>query len=165
MFTDRGPMMAGRREQEVTALEKSHFVKVFQDCDEGKKEFLSQEDLKVAMVMLFGYKPSKMETRSLMASAVKNNLPGLFLQEFVSLMSGKLMARDRHEDIRHIFTAFDLHCRGFLTLSDFKKAFSCVAPRLPEQTVLEAFREVDRDLDGHISYKDFEFVLSYGQEG
>lgn len=29
---------------------------------------------------------------------------------------------------------------GFLTLEDFKRAFSRVAPRLPERTVLEAFR-------------------------
>src|SRR4029434_3089525 len=31
--------------------------------------------------------------------------------------------------------------RGFLKLEDFKRAFNLVAPRLPERTVLEAFRE------------------------
>lgn len=30
--------------------------------------------------------------------------------------------------------------RGFLTLEDFKRAFSQVAPKLPARTVLEVFR-------------------------
>ncbi|CAJ0944358.1 unnamed protein product [Ranitomeya imitator] len=34
-------------------------LSVFKACDEGKKGYLSREDLKVAVVMMFGYKPSK----------------------------------------------------------------------------------------------------------
>lgn len=33
--------------------------KVFQLCDESKKGYLNREDMKMAVVMLFGYKPSK----------------------------------------------------------------------------------------------------------
>ena len=32
---------------------------VFHQCDEGKKGYLTREDIKVAVVSLFGYKPSK----------------------------------------------------------------------------------------------------------
>lgn len=35
------------------------FLKVFQDCDEGGKGYLTREDLKVSLVLVFGYKPSK----------------------------------------------------------------------------------------------------------
>lgn len=34
-------------------------LQVFYQCDEEKKSFLSREDLKVSVIMLFGYKPSK----------------------------------------------------------------------------------------------------------
>lgn len=34
-------------------------IKVFQLCDVDKKGYLSGEDMKLAVVMLFGYKPSK----------------------------------------------------------------------------------------------------------
>lgn len=34
-------------------------VQVFDQCDVEKKGYLSREDVKVAVVMLFGYKPSK----------------------------------------------------------------------------------------------------------
>ncbi|MEE6523418.1 hypothetical protein FKM82_022330 [Ascaphus truei] len=36
-----------------------YHLEVFESCDEGSKGYLSREDMKVAVVMLFGYKPSK----------------------------------------------------------------------------------------------------------
>ncbi|XP_072349924.1 EF-hand calcium-binding domain-containing protein 11 [Scyliorhinus torazame] len=154
-------------ERIVTDSDKSHFVTVFHECDLGQKGYLSREDLKVAVVAIFGYKPSKMETDVVMAAAQENDLPGLSLEQFTVLMSRKMAAQDRYDEIRHIFSAFDARCRfyhpvvGFLTLEDFKRAFADVTPHLPEQTMLEAFREVDRDLDGHVSFKDFEIVMHH----
>nr|XP_060612882.1 EF-hand calcium-binding domain-containing protein 11 isoform X3 [Anolis sagrei ordinatus] len=109
--------------------QRKRWEKVFEACDEDKKGYLSREDYKVAVVMLFGYKPSKMEVNSAMASVKQNQ-------------SGK----------------------GFLSLEDLRKAFNIVAPKLPERTIVEVFREVDQDSDGHISYKDFELAMNYGQE-
>ncbi|XP_067848163.1 EF-hand calcium-binding domain-containing protein 11 isoform X2 [Heptranchias perlo] len=136
-------------------------VGVFRECDSGRNGYLSREDLKVAVVTMFGYKPSKMETDMLMAAVLEKDLPGMPLDQFMNLMSRKMAAQDRYDEMRQIFSAFDVHCRGFLTVEDFKRAFADVTPHLPEQTVLEAFREVDRDLDSHVSYKDFEFVMGY----
>ncbi|GCB76467.1 hypothetical protein scyTo_0016562 [Scyliorhinus torazame] len=127
-------------ERIVTDSDKSHFVTVFHECDLGQKGYLSREDLKVAVVAIFGYKPSKMETDVVMAAAQENDLPGLSLEQFTVLMSRKMAAQDRYDEIRHIFSAFDARCRGFLTLEDFKRAFADVTPHLPEQTMLEAFR-------------------------
>ncbi|XP_041122970.1 EF-hand calcium-binding domain-containing protein 11 isoform X2 [Polyodon spathula] len=129
-----------RHETKVTDIEKNKFAMVFQHCDEDKKGYLSREDVKVAVVMLFGYKPSKTETDVMMASVMQANIPGMPLDHFISLMGRKLAAQDNYEKTRQIFTGFDIHCRGFLTMEDFKKAFASVAPHLPERTVQEAFR-------------------------
>lgn len=153
-----------RHDTKITDVDKKKFAMVFQDCDEDKKGYLSREDVKVAVVMLFGYKPSKTETDVMMASIMQANMPGMPLDHFVSLMGRKLAAQDNYEKTRQIFTGFDIHCHGFLTVEDFKKAFASVASHLPERTVQEAFREVDRDSDGHVSFKDFEFVINYGQD-
>ncbi|XP_058847694.1 EF-hand calcium-binding domain-containing protein 11 isoform X5 [Acipenser ruthenus] len=104
------------------------------------------------------------ETDVMMASIMQANIPGMPLDHFVSLMGRKLAAQDNYEKTRQIFTGFDIHCHGFLTVEDFKKAFASVASHLSERTVQEAFREVDRDSDGHVSFKDFEFVINYGQD-
>ncbi|KAF6351169.1 EF-hand calcium binding domain 11 [Rhinolophus ferrumequinum] len=135
---------------------------VFRACDEDNKGYLSREDFKVAVVMLFGYKPSKIEADSVMSS-VNPNTSGILLEEFLNVIRKKREAQLYRNETRHIFTAFDRHYRGYLTLEDFQKAFKQVAPKLPERIILEVFREVDQDSDGHVSFKDFEYATNYGQ--
>ncbi|XP_073923444.1 EF-hand calcium-binding domain-containing protein 11 isoform X1 [Castor canadensis] len=222
------------RSWEASPSENKKWVEVFKTCDDGNKGYLSREDFKVAVVMLFGYKPSKIEADSVMSSinpntsaipllviypkdcdtgysrgtctpifiaalftiaklwkqprcpttdewikkmwnlytmefyaAMKKNemlsFAGILLEEFLNIVRKKKEAQVYRNEIRHIFTAFDVHYRGFLTLEDFKKAFKRVAPKLPERTVLEAFRETDQDSDGHVSFRDFEYAMNHGQ--
>ncbi|KAL4656297.1 EF-hand calcium-binding domain-containing protein 11 [Arapaima gigas] len=162
MFSIGAPLI--RQEKKITHSETKNLAMIFQRCDEGKKGYLTREDLKVAVVQLFGYKPSKVETNMLMDPALKADLPGVPLDLFVSLMGRKLSVLDPYEKTRQIFNVFDVRCRGFLTLEDFRRAFSRVAPRLADRTILEAFREVDQDSDGHVSFRDFECVIGHGQE-
>ncbi|XP_039202862.1 EF-hand calcium-binding domain-containing protein 11 isoform X1 [Crotalus tigris] len=116
------------------------WVKAFEACDENNKGYLSREDYKVAIVMLFGYKPSKMEADSAMAST-KQNPFGLSLEDFLNLMTTKKVAHFYHSEIRRIFMSFDRQCKGFLSFEDFKKAFSIVAPKLSERIIVEAFSQ------------------------
>ncbi|XP_004434249.1 PREDICTED: EF-hand calcium-binding domain-containing protein 11 [Ceratotherium simum simum] len=142
--------------------EHKQWGKVFKACDEDNKGYLSREDFKVAIVMLFGYKPSKIEADSVMSS-INPNSSGILLEEFLNIVRKKKEAQLYWNEIRHIFTAFDRHYRGYLTLEDFEKAFRQVAPKLPERIILEVFREVDQDSDGLVSFKDFEYAMNYGQ--
>ncbi|KAM6171052.1 EF-hand calcium-binding domain-containing protein 11 [Erethizon dorsatum] len=153
---------AWSRTSDASPSEHRKWVEVFKACDEDNKGYLSREDFKVAVVMLFGYKPSKIEADSVMSS-VNPNTSGIVLGEFLNIVRKKKEAQLYRNEIRHIFTAFDVHYRGYLTLEDFKKAFRHVAPRLPGRTVLEVFREVDRDSDGHVSFRDFEYAMKHGQ--
>ncbi|XP_048217893.1 EF-hand calcium-binding domain-containing protein 11 isoform X2 [Perognathus longimembris pacificus] len=136
-FSDAG---ARPRTRETNPAERKKWVEVFKACDEDDKGYLSREDFKVAVVMLFGYKPSKIEVDAVM-SPINPSTSGLSLEEFVNIVRKKKEAQLYRNEIRHIFTAFDVHYRGFLTLEDFKKAFRQVAPKLPERTVIEVFRK------------------------
>ncbi|EDL18913.1 RIKEN cDNA 2610021K21, isoform CRA_c [Mus musculus] len=60
------------RAGEASASERRKWVKVFKACDEDNKGYLSREDFKVAIVMLFGYKPSKIEADAVMSSVNPN---------------------------------------------------------------------------------------------
>ncbi|XP_032830030.1 EF-hand calcium-binding domain-containing protein 11 [Petromyzon marinus] len=134
--------------------------RTFIECDLDGDGYLSREDFKVAVLSLCGYKPSKTETDHLMASVKEKNLPGMPFDEFRRAVSTRLASVDFDDETRRIFTAFDTCCRGFLTVEDFRKAFSLVAPHLSGQTILETFRETDRDLDGRVSYRDFETAMA-----
>ncbi|XP_071972789.1 EF-hand calcium-binding domain-containing protein 11 isoform X2 [Engystomops pustulosus] len=146
----------------VRESDRRRYLQVFEACDEKKKGYLSREDFKVAIVMLFGYKPSKIEVDTMVPDL--SNTGGLRPDEFVKLMALKRSAQLSFGDQRQIFSVFDTHCRGFLNLDDFKRAFKRVIPHLSEQTIIEAFREVDRDSDGLVCYKDFEYVMNYAEE-
>ncbi|XP_051503074.1 EF-hand calcium-binding domain-containing protein 11 isoform X3 [Myxocyprinus asiaticus] len=140
MFIRRRTIL--RNEREINDVKREKMEAVFHQCDVGKKGYLSREDLKIAVIMLFGYKPSKSETNILMENGSSRDSSGVPLEQFMSLMVRKMSAEDPYEKTRQIFSAFDVHCHGFLKLEDFKCAFKRVAPRLPERTVLEAFRTV-----------------------
>uniref|UniRef100_A0A8C2P5R6 EF-hand calcium binding domain 11 n=1 Tax=Capra hircus TaxID=9925 RepID=A0A8C2P5R6_CAPHI len=127
------------RTWEASPSEHKKWVEVFRACDEDNKGYLSREDFKVAVVMLFGYKPSKIEADSVMSSGDPNT-SGIQLKEFLDIVRKKKEAQLYRNEVRHIFTAFDRHYRGYLTLEDFKKAFKQVAPKLSERIILEVFR-------------------------
>nr|XP_035941410.1 EF-hand calcium-binding domain-containing protein 11 isoform X1 [Halichoerus grypus] len=134
-FSEAG---ARPRTWEASPSEHRKWVEVFKACNEDNKGYLSREDFKVAVVMLFGYKPSKIEADSVMSS-VNPNTSGILLEEFLNIVRKKKEVQLHRNEIRHIFTAFDRHYRGYLTLEDFKKAFRQVAPKLSERTVLDVF--------------------------
>ncbi|XP_044869905.1 EF-hand calcium-binding domain-containing protein 11 isoform X2 [Mauremys mutica] len=143
---------------------RERYVRVFEACDEDKKGYLSREDFKVAVVMLFGYKPSKVEVDSVMASVQQKN-SGVLLEEFLKLMSTKKAAQLHHSEIRQIFTAFDMQYRGFLTLEDFKRAFNSIAPKLPERIIVEAFSHDRRSvIVGHFASKKRKLKEDAAQE-
>ncbi|KFV12952.1 EF-hand calcium-binding domain-containing protein 11, partial [Pterocles gutturalis] len=116
----------------------------FEVCDEDKG-YLSREDFKVALVMLFGYKPSKiaidLEKSVFLSSVKKNEMTGLLFETFLNLMSAEKATPLHSNETRQIFTAFDVQDRRFfLTFGDFKKAFSSVSPKLCERIIVEAFK-------------------------
>ncbi|XP_070577429.1 EF-hand calcium-binding domain-containing protein 11-like [Ptychodera flava] len=146
----------------ITETDRKHISAVFHQCDAGHKGHLTKEDLKVAVVSLLGYKPTKYEVEEMLRLA--DEIDGekcMTLDHFMNVMSSKLSLVDKDDEIRQTFMVFDTQCRGFLTVEDLKKAFSQVAPHIATHRVETAFREVDRDGDGRVSYRDFEFMMKY----
>ncbi|KAL3874907.1 hypothetical protein ACJMK2_037859 [Sinanodonta woodiana] len=151
--------------RKLTKEDEILLSRIFDTADEDGKGYLSREDLKVALVELFGYKPTKMETNQLLEKYGdkydSSNCKVLSKEQFMASMMEKMVKRDEDEEIRQTFLAFDMQCHGFLTVEDLKKVFSQVAPSLPAQSIHSSFRELDRDGDGRISYKDFNFMMKY----
>lgn len=136
--------------------------RVFHDSDSQDKGYLSQEDYKVAVLSIFGYKPSKYELATVWGG-VTSASSGMDKPTFVGLMLQRLQQQDQDELIRQIFVAFDVQSQGFLTLENAKKAFKEVVPRLDGELVAGCFRELDGNCDGRVSYRDFELMMKHFQ--
>lgn len=168
-----------RPARHITEEKLCQVLETFHNADEGRKGFLTNEDLKVAFVALFGYKPSKNEVAQLCSrlpsdqSLTKRSegsrterTPdthhvGMSLEHFTEVAKAKILAEDYDDEIRQMFIAFDVMCRGFITLDVAKRVFQQIAPFLDSVTVEKLFREADMDRDGRVSYRDFEFIMKY----
>ncbi|XP_032043782.1 EF-hand calcium-binding domain-containing protein 11 [Aythya fuligula] len=128
-------------EEEETQPQLSPMPLVFEVCGEDNKGYLSREEFKVAVVLLFSYKPSKVEVDAVMSS-VKPENSGILFEKFLDLMSARKAAQLYNSETWQIFTAFDVQSRGFLTFEDFKKTFDSVSSKLPESVIPEAFRPI-----------------------
>lgn len=133
----------------------------FLAADEEAKGFLSQEDYKVAILSLLGYKPSKFEVRSVWKNRSGTNGGSLSKEEFVSLTAQRIMDQDKDSLARQVFLAFDVCCQGFLSEKDCLRAVQSVAPHLATDRIPALFREVDWNGDRRVSYRDFELMMRY----
>jgi len=86
---------------------------------------------------------------------------GVDYSEFEKKAMSEVRRLDNVEELRNSFIALDFSCKGFLTIEDLTKQFELIAPRMSKKTVFDIFKEMDRDFDGRISYKDFEFAMEY----
>ncbi|XP_059175813.1 EF-hand calcium-binding domain-containing protein 11-like [Physella acuta] len=137
--------------------------KAFDHSGVEKKGYLVYDDIKVAALMLFGHKLCKAEVQQMLAvygSEYKTGIKGFSLPQLTAAMTPKFRAEDEDEKIRNTFKAFDKNCQGFLKMEDVKRVFS-QCPLYPEHRVELAFREIDRDGDGRISYKDFDCMMKF----
>jgi len=145
-------------------------LEIFQICDEGNKNFLTLQDLKVAWIHLFGYKPSSLEVKRFLRSEHEKSYEHkksdehdevqLSFPTFEKLIGNRLKSLFDHCEIRQLFYAFDVRCRGFLTLDDVIRAFKSVAPGIQQSTVATVFNDACLSCHGKLSYRDFEAVMT-----
>lgn len=149
--------------REIDRKQQNLIFQVFFQADNGKKGYLTRKELKLAVVEIFGYKPSKYEVNE-MFEKEQNISSGLSRDVFNKLMRSKLLMQDEDGEIRQTFLAFDTKCRGFIGLEDAKNIFEVVAPFVKQFDLQRLFREVDRDGDGRVSYRDFEYMMKFTTE-
>ena len=80
---------------------------------------LHPEEYKVGVIFLLGYKPTSREIQ-----AVFKDRSALKVGEFRELMRTRLECKETRDMARETFTAFDRHCKGFLSAEDVRRAFA-----------------------------------------
>ena len=138
--------------------------KAFQFADGERKGYLTEEDYKTAVISLFGYKPSKYEVDAVWSKHCPDTSAGLVKKVFTDLMLSRLKLQDTDDLIHQIFVSFDRQSRGFISLQDCKDAFRQIAPRVEEHRIERVFSEADSNMDGRVSYRDFELMVKHMEQ-
>lgn len=105
-------------------------------ADPSSTGSLLPEEYKVGVIFLLGYKPTSREIQ-----AVFKDRSALKVGEFRDLMRTRLECKETRDIARETFTAFDRHCKGFLSAEDGRRAFAEVRGR-----VETPFRAQNRDI-------------------
>eukprot|EP00794_Sanderia_malayensis_P007375 gene7375-8195_t len=152
---------------------KAENVKLFEDsfnfADEEKHGFLGRKELKIALVAVFGYKPSKYELDNIMEkygrkaeleNAEKDD-ESLFLNlaSYKQMLAEKMNTVDYDGEVRETFQMIDSNYKGFIDFQDFKKTVMKVVPNQNPVNMKKIFNEADRDCDGRVSYRDFQLLM------
>ncbi|CAF1418882.1 unnamed protein product [Rotaria sordida] len=168
-------------------MNKYDIEKLFHECDRKRKGYLDREDIKVASIRLYGIKLDKYKIERLLSNIPNRTQPGLTLDEFIDFYKiERLLSNipnrtqpgltldefidfvhsynhqiDREDQNREIFLILDRTCKGFLTKEDFIRAFERINIKLKTETIDSAFKQLDVDGDGRVSYRDFDSMMNY----
>lgn len=87
--------------------------------DPSRTGSLRPAEYKVGVIFLLGYKPTSREIET-----VFKDRSALNVGEFRELMRTRLECKETRDIARETFTAFDRHCKGFLSVEDGRRAFA-----------------------------------------
>eukprot|EP00761_Pharyngomonas_kirbyi_P001403 gb/GECH01001407.1/.p1 GENE.gb/GECH01001407.1/~~gb/GECH01001407.1/.p1 ORF type:complete len:165 (+),score=34.92 gb/GECH01001407.1/:1-495(+) len=118
---------------------------------------LQRRDYKLAYITVFGTKPTEEELDHLFE--YNNTMCEL---KFFETIRHRIESISENEYLRDIFDAFDIHCRGFLTLEDVEAAFGKIAQAVPFKTISTVFSEFDENDNGYITFHQFQTLMKYG---
>jgi len=138
-----------------------HLESVFHMCDEEQKGYLTSEDLKVAFLYIFGYKPSKQEVKQMMTFQENFDHRHMDIVCFQRTIKQMATSSSVDQDIRQLFQLFDVKCQGFLTLDDINQGFKFIMPCLKDSVIIACFQVMCSNNFGKLSYKDFEKTMKH----
>ncbi|XP_076177695.1 uncharacterized protein LOC143151990 isoform X2 [Ptiloglossa arizonensis] len=139
---------------ELTAEQKDDIKEAFDLFDPDGTGKIATKELKVAIRAL-GFEPKKEEMKKLIADTDPNGLGTLSFEEFLNLMSVKMLEKDTKEEILKAFRLFDDDNTGKITFKNLKRVARELGENLTDEELQEMIDEADKDGDGEISQEEF----------
>ncbi|CAF3398510.1 unnamed protein product [Rotaria socialis] len=150
-----------RMNSKKSIMNRNNIEKLFHECDRKRKGYLNREDIKVASIRLYGIKLDKYKIERILSNIPNKIHPGLTLDQFIDFVHSFKHQIDHEDQNRETFLILDRTCKGFLNKEDFIRAFERANIKLSPEMIDSAFKQLDVDGDGRVSYRDFDFMMNY----
>ncbi|CAM9258822.1 unnamed protein product [Chrysoparadoxa australica] len=106
-----------------------------------------------------GFQVKKAELRGMLSDIGKEGAASVTFNEFVEMVTPKVLARDPKEEIMKIFALFDEDNTGGITFRNLKRVATELGENLTDEELQEMIEEADRDQDGVVSAEEFYRVM------
>lgn len=81
-------------------------------------------------------------------------------EQFIHLLTPRLIEDDSRENIDHIFSLFDTERTGFITVKDLRRIAHELGEDLTEEDLEDMIKGADENQDGAVSRDEFFQLLS-----
>ncbi|KAK2584993.1 hypothetical protein KPH14_008523 [Odynerus spinipes] len=143
---------------ELTEDQKADIKEAFDLFDPDGTGKIATKELKVAMRAL-GFEPKKEELKKLIADIDPDGLGKLSLEEFLNIMSVKMLEKDPKEEVLRAFRLFDDDETGKISFKNLKRVARELGENLTDEELQEMIDEADKDGDGEISQEEFMRIM------
>jgi len=155
--------MALRRRQskkvkELTEDQLTDIKEAFELFDTDGSGSIDAKELKVAMKQL-GFDTSVEEIDRMIASVDKDKSGTIDLEEFMSMMTTKMLNRDHKEEMMALFRFFDREGTGKITFDNLSRGTAEVGQDFSEADLMNMIREADQDGDNELNEDEFFHLL------
>eukprot|EP01057_Protomagalhaensia_wolfi_P005194 Protomagalhaensia_wolfi_Nauph_80__5193@NODE_556_length_2294_cov_215_958758_g401_i1_p3_GENE_NODE_556_length_2294_cov_215_958758_g401_i1NODE_556_length_2294_cov_215_958758_g401_i1_p3_ORF_typecomplete_len187_score41_16EFhand_7/PF13499_6/2_1e15EFhand_7/PF13499_6/3_6e14EFhand_8/PF13833_6/0_001EFhand_8/PF13833_6/8_1e09EFhand_8/PF13833_6/0_06EFhand_8/PF13833_6/2_5e11EFhand_11/PF08976_11/4_6e13EFhand_11/PF08976_11/1_4e08EFhand_6/PF13405_6/1_3e09EFhand_6/PF13405_6/1_2EFhand_6/PF13405_6/0_00045EFhand_6/PF len=157
-----GAVVSRRRGSNVrtslTDEQKQEIKEAFDLFDEHKTGKIDYHELKTILKAL-GFEVTKQQVLELMKQYDASNTGYILYNDFVLLMTDKMLSRDPMEEIALAFKLFDDDNTGTITLKNLRRVACELGEDLTDDELKAMIDEFDKDMDGAIDEKDFASIM------
>jgi len=155
--------MALRRRQskkvkELTEDQLTDIKEAFELFDTDGSGSIDSKELKVAMKQL-GFDTSEEEIDRMIRDVDADDSGEIDLEEFMSMMTKKMLNRDHKEEMMALFRFFDREGTGRITLENLMRGSQEVGQDFSEADLILMIREADQDGDSQLNEEEFFALL------
>lgn len=148
----------GRGKQALDEESMEEIKEAFGLFDAEGKGSIDIRELKAAFRAL-GFQVKKQEIRAMLTDVGKEGTATISLNDFVEMVTPKVLARDPKEEIMKIFALFDEDGTGGISFRNLKRVATELGENLNDDELQEMIEEADRDRDGVVNAEEFYRVM------
>jgi len=102
-----------------------------------------------------GFEPKKEEIQKMIQDVDTDGSGQIEWEEFLKMMTSKLLNRDPMEEIKKAFKLFDDDNTGKISFKNLKRVAKELGEKITDEELQEMIDEADRDGDGEVNEDDF----------
>jgi len=144
---------------ELTDEQKQEIKEAFELFDTDKDGAVDYHELKVAMRAL-GFDMKKAEVLKILRDNDSDGSALMRYEDFVRVMTERILARDPLDEIRRAFKLFDDDGTGKISLRNLRRVAKELGENLDDDELQAMIEEFDLDQDGEINENEFLAIMT-----
>ena len=146
------------KKRELSDEELADIQECFDLFDTKRSGTIDYHEFKIAMRAL-GFDLKKSEIVSLIREYDRSGRGRVDFDTFLAIATRKTLNRNPLEEILKTFDLFDVDKKGKISVHDLKSIAENLGEILPEEEIQAMIEEFDRDLDGHLNFAEFKYIM------